>query len=151
MRIDIKSLAVFSMPFLFAVSAQADERATKEEALALLDRASAHFQQVGADQAIKDFSTKDGKWQDRDLYIFCFNKDGVAIAHGANDKLIGRDLTDLKDADGNLFIAALVKAGFSGGGWVDYRWSNPMTKKIEPKSSYAKPFGELVCGTGIYK
>lgn len=139
------------LALLVASSAFADERGTKEEALAMVDRAAAHFAAVGPQKAFADFSTKGTEWQDRDLYLFCFDKDGMTKAHGANEKLIDKNLTELKDADGNLFISALVKAGYAGGGWVDYRWANPMSKKIEAKSSFAKPFGDYVCGVGIYK
>lgn len=129
----------------------AEERGTAAEASAMLDRAAVHFQKVGAQQAYKDFSTKGNEWQDRDLYVFCFDKAGVTLAHGANEKLIGKNLTELKDADGKQFISELVATGLKGQGWVDYRWANPMTKKIEPKSSLARPFGDGVCGVGIYK
>ncbi|MFD1747639.1 cache domain-containing protein [Rhizobium helianthi] len=147
-----KNIFIASVLSVFvASSAFAEERGTADEAMKLLDKAEAHFKTVGAEQAYKDFSSKSPEWQDRDLYVFCFDKAGVTLAHGANEKLIGKDLTELKDADGKKFIADLVKSGLTGGGWVDYRWTNPMTKKIELKSSYARPFGESVCGVGIYK
>jgi signal transduction histidine kinase len=138
--------SVLSMNF-----AMAEERASADDAMKLLDKAEAHFKAVGAEQAYADFSSKDKGWQDRDLYVFCFDKDGVTLAHGANEKLLGKNLSELKDADGNLFIGVMVKTGLSGGGWTDYRWANPVSKKIEPKSSYAKPFGDGICGVGIYK
>ena len=38
-----------------------------------------------------------------------------------------------------------------GEGWVDYKWPNPTTKKVEGKSSYVKKVGDLIIGVGIYK
>ncbi|SUB00233.1 Signal transduction histidine kinase [Pannonibacter phragmitetus] len=148
----ISRIAVAVISSALAMGAAfAEERASADDAMKLLDKAEAHFKTAGAEQAYADFSSKDKGWQDRDLYVFCFDKDGVALAHGANEKLIGKNLSELKDADGNLFIGAMVKTGLSGGGWTDYRWANPVSKKIEPKSSYAKPFADGICGVGIYK
>jgi signal transduction histidine kinase len=40
-----------------------------------------------------------------------------------------------------------------GSGWVDYMWTNPQTKKVEPKSTYVVkvPEFEGLIGVGIYK
>jgi cytochrome c len=43
----------------------------------------------------------------------------------------------------------LAKAGKTG--WVDYKWANPQTKKVEPKSSYMMKVGDVIVGVGIYK
>lgn len=141
--------AIFSASIVSPVLAQ--EHASAEDAMKMVDRADAHFKAVGAQQAYKDFSAKSPEWQDRDLYVFCFDKAGLTLAHGANEKLIGKNLTELKDADGKQFISDLVKVGLAGGGWVDYRWTNPVSKKIEAKSSYARQFGDGICGVGVYK
>jgi cytochrome c len=60
----------------------------------------------------------------------------------------------LKDADGKYFMREMVKvAQTKGTGWVDYKWTNPVSKKIEHKSSYVKRVGNenLLIGCGIYK
>lgn len=131
--------------------AQASDFGTADEATALLDKAVAHVSAAGNEQAYKDFSTKGNEWQDRDLYIFCFEKDGKTVAHGANAKLIGKNLGAIKDADGKQFVGELISTGYAGGGWVDYRWPNPVSKKVEQKSSVVKQAGDDVCGVGIYK
>jgi signal transduction histidine kinase len=38
-----------------------------------------------------------------------------------------------------------------GSGWVDYKWPNPVTKKIQTKSAYVVKVNDNVCGTGYYK
>ncbi|MBN9671633.1 cache domain-containing protein [Roseibium aggregatum] len=131
--------------------AVAGDNGTAEEASAMLDKAVAHYQSVGADKAFKDFTAQGEGWQDRDLYLFCFDAAGNTVAHGANAKMIGRDLSGLKDADGKAFIAELIATGKAGGGWVDYRWPNPVSKKVEQKSSVVKAADDYVCGVGIYK
>jgi len=35
--------------------------------------------------------------------------------------------------------------------WQDYKFMNPVSNKIEPKSMYIERFGDLIVGSGIYK
>jgi len=66
--------------------------------------------------------------------------------------LIGKDVTDLKDADGKYFIKdILAKAKSDGSGWIDYRWPNPTTKEIQLKSVYFEQAEGLVIASGYYK
>jgi len=39
----------------------------------------------------------------------------------------------------------------SGTGWVGYKWPNPSTKKVEPKSSFVMRVGDVLVGVGICK
>lgn len=135
----------------FAATSNAADYGSADEAAAMLDKAAAHFDAVGQDKSFADFSAKDAGWQDRDLYVFCFDQSGKIAAHGANAKLIGKNLIKLKDADGKQFVGELISTGMNGGGWVDYRWPNPVSKKIEQKSSVVKQIGDKICGVGIYK
>ena len=38
-----------------------------------------------------------------------------------------------------------------GNGWIDYNWPNPLTNKIEAKSSYVEKMGDYFVGVGVYK
>ena len=37
-----------------------------------------------------------------------------------------------------------------GNGWVDYKWPNPLSNKIEDKSSYIERMGDYFVGVGVY-
>jgi signal transduction histidine kinase len=63
---------------------------------------------------------------------------GVVLVHGANEKLVGKNLIDFKDQNGKLFVQELISTGNKGEGWVDYDFTNPTTKKVEGKSSFVK-------------
>ena len=78
---------------------------------------------------------------------------GLTLAHGGNPKLVGKNLQDLKDADGKQFFLEFAEKARSGGGWVDYKWTNPESKKIQAKSTYiVKVEGsDRYIGCGIYK
>ena len=54
---------------------------------------------------------------------------------------------------GKYFIREFSSvAKTKGKGWIDYNWSNPTTKKIEPKSTYIlKVSDDRLIGCGIYK
>lgn len=137
-----------------AVPAFAQERGTADEAKALAEKALAHIKAAGADKAYDDFSAKDGKWQNKDLYVFVVKFDGVTTAHGANKALMGKNMLELKDPNGKAFMKEMVDTAKSKGtGWVDYMFTDPTTKKTMAKSTYVArvPGAEAFVGVGIYK
>ncbi len=62
--------------------AAAAEFATKEEAIAMVKKAVALINERGPDQAYAEFTTKSGRFHDRDLYITVLDLDGKLLAHG---------------------------------------------------------------------
>lgn len=133
--------------------AQAQERGTKEEAKALSDAAYKHIEKVGPDKAFKDFTNDKANWTKKDLYVMVYDGKGTALAHGANDKLVGKDMSAVKDANGTPVVTGMIALAAKGGGWFDYDWPDPVTKKIMAKSTYARkpPSGDGFIGVGIYK
>lgn len=130
----------------------AAERATAKEAEALVKKAIAHIKATPHERAFADISEAKGPYVDRDLYLVVYTLDGVNLAHGYNRKFIGKNMIEIKDADGKEYMRermqmAKAKASF----WQDLKFVDPLTKKIEPKQTYCERSGELlVCG-GIYK
>jgi signal transduction histidine kinase len=134
----------------FAMNAHA--QATAAEATAMVKKGVAFFKTNGKDKALAEISNKKGQFIDRDLYLVVYGLDGVVRAHGANEKMVGKNLLDLKDIDGKEFVRERVELAKSKGiFWQDYKFTNPTTKKIEPKSMYCEKLDDAaVCG-GIYK
>jgi len=125
---------------------------TADEAKALVDKAVEYFKANGKDKAIAAFNDPKGEFVKGDLYIFLFDADCNTLAHGANPKLVGKNIGEMKDADGKLFMKEMAALAQKGGGWLDYKWTNPETKKVQDKSSYVMPLeGGLFVGCGIYK
>ena len=125
---------------------------TADEAKALVERAVAHVKEIGEEKAFADFTRPDGGYVDGELYVFCIAPDGTNTAHGGNPSLVGKNLLSVKDPDGLLVNAEILKVGTTkGSGWVDYKWPSPMTKKIEAKSAYAIKVNDVVCASGYYK
>ena len=125
---------------------------TADEAQALVEKAMNCIAAEGKDKAFAEFSNSAGAFVDRDLYIFVVDLNGITLAHGGNAQLVGRDMSRLRDADGVYFIQNFIEmAKEQGRGWVDYKWVNPTTKKIEHKSTYIQRRDDYFLGCGIYK
>jgi cytochrome c len=136
----------------FTGAVRAEEVGTADEAQALVKKAIALYKASGRDKAFAAISDPKGDFQHKDLYVFIQDLKGNMLAHGKNPGLVGKDLSGLKDADGKLFVAEMMQvAATKGSGWVDYKWVNAQTKKIEPKSSYIERQDDLFFGAGIYK
>ncbi len=130
----------------------AGRAATPEEAQALSERAAAYITQAGEEKAFTDFTRPDGGFVQGELYVFCYDHDGVNKAHGGNPAFVGKNLLHIKDPDGKEANFEIIKTGFEQGhGWVDFKWPNPVTKKIQPKSAYVVRTNDVVCGVGYYK
>jgi cytochrome c len=133
---------------------QAEEvHGTADQAKAMVEKADQYFNAHGKDAAYAAFTGKAEGFVLNDLYIYVVSKEGVILAHGANAKLVGKNLYNLKDSDGKLFIQEIIKVSRSGSGWVDYKWVNPQSKRIEQKSTLVKPIEgqDAILACGIYK
>jgi signal transduction histidine kinase len=120
----------------------------------MTDAAVEHVKKVGPEQAFKDFTNDKATWKKKDLYVMAYDMKGTVVGHGANEKLIGRNLMELKDPDGVAVIAELTKtAQGKGSGWVDYMWPHPETKKLEAKSTYVRKLLNYDgwVGVGVYR
>jgi len=125
---------------------------TADEAKTLVEKGAAYVKDNGKEKAFEAFTNREGGFVDRDLYIFAVDFDGLTVAHGGNAKLVGKNMIGLKDADGKYFIQEFIQvAKTKGTGWVDYKWVNPETKKIEDKSTYIMKIDDYFLGCGIYK
>ncbi|MDC8760863.1 cache domain-containing protein [Janthinobacterium fluminis] len=135
-------------------AAQAEERGSAAEATALVKKAVAYVKANGRDKAFAEFNNPKGQFVDRNLYIFVYNLKGtnLAIGNGSSAKMVGKDLSDMRDAEGTYLIKGMIAiANSKGSGWFDYKWPNPVSKAIEQKSSYIEKLDDILIGCGIYK
>ncbi len=125
---------------------------TKDEAVAMVKKAVDFIKANGADKAYAEFSNPKGQFVDRDLYIAVYDMSGKCLAHGANAKMIGRDLLDNKDVDGKEFVKERVEMmKKQPSGWQDYKFRNPTSNQVEPKAMYVERVNDVIVGCGIYK
>jgi cytochrome c len=152
MKTLLRQIACASAVAFAALSAHADEHASKDEAVAMVKKGIKFIQANGADKGYTEITSKEGQFHDRDLYLVVYALDGTVKAHGANAKMVGHNLIDLKDVDGKEFVKERVELAKSKGTfWQDYKFTNPVDKKVEPKQMYCEKLDDTaVCG-GIYK
>lgn len=139
---------------MLALPAYAADKGSSNEAMAMVKKAAALIKSDGKEKAFAAFSDPANKdFHDRDLYIYAYDMNGVALAHGVNPKMVGKNLLDMKDNEGKAMIQEMVKVAKSkGNGWVDFKWPNPVTKAIEAKSGYVEKVDDtMFVGSGIYK
>ena len=134
----------------FAGTARADDQATADEAVALVKKAVALYKSDGQAKALAAFLTP--AFQPKDLFVIVQDTKGIMIQHPKNPAFNGKDQTTVKDADGKLFDLEQVNlAREKGSGWVEYKWVNPQTKKLQPKQTYIERCDDVIIGAGIYK
>jgi signal transduction histidine kinase len=143
---------VLAVSLLLAAAAAHAGNATADEATAMVRKGVAFIKAEGTEKGYAEISNRQGRFVDRDLYLVVYGLDGTVLAHGANDKMVGKNLLDLKDIDGKAFVKERVElAQTKSAFWQDYKFTDPVTKKIEPKTTYCERLeASVVCG-GIYK
>ena len=145
--------------FLLAVTfitgfsiALAQDKGTPAEAKAMVKKAVAYVKEAGREKALAEFNNPRGKFIFKDLYIYAGTlQDGTTLAHPYTPALIGKVVMDMKDADGKYFIREKNEiAKKHGGGTINYRWTNPKTKKVEMKSTYFEVVDGMTINCGYY-
>jgi cytochrome c len=127
-------------------------QATKDEAVAMVQKAVAAIKSDGPDQTYAEISKPGGKFTDRDLYIVVYGLDGMVLAHGANPSRVGTNQIEDKDADGKAFVKERVElAKNQPTFWQSYKFMNPVTKTVEPKQMYCERLDQTVVCGGVYQ
>jgi len=147
-----KVLAAVVLAFFGAGLALAGEYGTPAEAEKMVKKAVAFMKANGKEKTFAEINNHKGQFTDRDLYIFVYDLTGKCVAHGFNEKMIGKDLAEMKDPDGKFYVKERIEiAKTKGSGWQDYKFTNPVTKKLEPKTAFVEKYEDLIVGCGAYK
>ena len=150
----VLSALLLSLGFMTSAAAQDKSKGTKQEAVAMVEKAIAHIKKAGKEKAFADFNNKNGPFTDRDLYVVVYDMKGKVLSHGANEKMIGKDVIDLRDVDGKYFVkerVEMMSKSPNAKGWQDYKFMNPVSRAIEPKQMYLQRLDDMIVGCGVYK
>jgi hypothetical protein len=156
-RLNVKTrvftkLSAIAAAVIFACAAAAADGAGKDDAIAMVKKATTFIKEQGPDKAYPEISNKAGRFIDRDLYVVVYQLDGKVLAHGSNEKFVGKDMLDAQDVDGKLYVKERVElAGKQASFWQDYKFVNPVSKKVEPKQMYCEKLDNTAVCAGIYK
>lgn len=143
---------LFTLGVASAAVAQ-DAKLSQDDAKALTLKAAELIAAKGLDDAAKTFNTE-GEFKHGELYVNVIDFTGVWKVYPPRPAGVGQSVINVKDPDGRFIVQdVLAVAKDKGEGWVEYRWLNPATNKIEPKVSYVKrvPGQDLVAYVGVYK
>jgi methyl-accepting chemotaxis protein len=134
-------------------SLSADDMATPNEAKAMSVKAAEAVATMDKDQAFALFERADGGFQDKDLYVFCMDMEGVMLAHARKPHLAGKNMLGFNEYGDYLFKDMVsVAASESGAGWVEYKWMYPGSEEIREKATYIiRNEAGFFCGVGAYK
>ena len=125
---------------------------TADEAYQMVQAARAHIQAVGYERASQDFYDKAGRFIDRDLYIFVFDREGVYRVMGMDRARSGTRLHDAPGLNAEQLLNDAWYRAEQGGGWVEYNIINLTTGAVRGKSSYVAPLTQdLLIGCGAYR
>jgi signal transduction histidine kinase len=133
-------------------TAVAGDMASPDEAKALSQKAQATVNEMGSEKAFAAFADAAGGFQEKDLYVFCMDMEGVMVSHAKKPDLVGKNLYDFNKYGDNLFQDMIAVAKDKGEGWVDYKWPYPGSEEIKEKTSYILTNNDgTFCGVGAYK
>jgi cytochrome c len=151
----LNRLLFAAIAFVATAPSIAQERGTAADATALVKKVITYYKANGKEKTWAAINEQNPDFKYKDLYVFGSTaKEGQPLAaHGANPRMVGKDMGELKDADGYPFAKKIIEIALSkeGKGWVDYKWPNPVTKAIEPKSTYVERVDDVYFAVGIYK
>ena len=132
--------------------AVAGDMATPDEAKAMSEKAQGAVNGMGSEKAFEAFANPDGGFQDKDLYVFCMDNEGVMLSHAKKPQLVGKNLKDFNKYGDTLFQDMIAVSTGKGEGWVDYKWPYPGSDEVKEKTSYILTNSEgFFCGVGAYK
>jgi signal transduction histidine kinase len=147
-----KSIVAALVAITLPLAAMAQEYATTKDAEMMVHRAVSFLKKEGKEKAFAAFSDTAGQFRYRDLYVMAYDMEGRCLAHGAKKERIGKLLIDEKDADGKAFVRERIAiAKRAGKGWQEYKFQNPVSKKIEDKVVYIEVVDGVIVVSGAYK
>ncbi len=87
-----------------------------------------------------------------DGYFFVYDLQGQVLMHSRQPELVGQNLWELRDPQGQPTIQLLIAQARGGGGYLAYPWRKPSTGQMAPKLGYvvALERWQWMVGTGLY-
>jgi cytochrome c len=136
--LSLVTIAVATMVFMSGFALAQEKMATPAQAKELDQKAVAFIKEVGCEKALAEFNNLKSHFNATysNAYITTSDFNGNATSNGRYAYLVGKNLIDVKDAEGKPFLKngldALQKKG--GKANLEYKWQDPKTKKIETRT-----------------
>ncbi|NEX59477.1 cache domain-containing protein [Noviherbaspirillum galbum] len=141
-----------AMLAILANTAFAADKPPAEQAVELVHKVIDYMKANGKEKTIAEVNSVNGQFRKGELYVTINDMQANTLAHGANPKMQGKNLIDLRDPDGKYFMRERLElAKKQKSGWQDYKFVNPVDGKMERKAMYFERFDDLIVNCGIYK
>lgn len=153
MRRIVAMLVLAAMALVAGASAWAADKLNADQVKALTLEAARRLQTSELEAARRAFHAE-GQFRFGEIYVNVIDGNGTWLIYPPNPKHEGKSVLNVRDADGKLLVQDIVRvARNQGEGWVEYRWLNPVSNRIEPKMSYVKhlPDKDMVVYVGVYR
>lgn len=122
---------------------------SKRESTILLVKTAVDYLSVHTrEEALHEFSKKNGKFIRGDLAIFVFDMSGLCLVSGDNYDLIWKNLMHAKDDDGKAYVRLFINTVKNGAGQVSFRRHN--ARKIAYLESVMNNGKTYVVGASYY-
>lgn len=128
---------------------------TPAEARQFLDKALVHVKTVGLQKAAGDFNTDLDRWMVGPLFVVMIGFDGTSLANSSNPRTSGRNIMEMKDADGKQFVRESISRTSKSDDVisVEFKWVNPASKQLEQRVALVRrvPGESAYVGSGYFK
>jgi cytochrome c len=141
------ALAVLLGGYMWAEAG--DSKATPEQAQAMVEQAVQFIEANGSEATVAAVNAGE-PFRDGELYVFIIGPDGMTVANGADISRVGLDAASIKDVDGKLFGKEMIERATAEGAWVEYKLENPVSREVQPKTSWVRKVNGYVIGCGLY-
>ncbi len=107
----------------------------EDEAKALALKAASFIKETGKDKALPELQSPTGRFaaqlKANKLTLGVNDFKGINLVNTSFPALVGTSNTELKDPNGKPFIKDAIEiAKTKGGGWMEFAFTDPATKKI---------------------
>ncbi len=131
---------------------QPDQILSRDDVISFVEKAVEYANTYGKERALKEFMNTDGEFILGELYMFADSFEGIVLAHGGNPELVGQDIMEITGKRGKKIMPEMIILAKQGKGWMEYYWTNPVSKKDERKLTYVMKVDETwFVGAGMYE
>jgi cytochrome c len=139
------TVAALVFPAGDAFSATPKEAGAIIRVVSTITNAVQFYKDNGKAIALAEFNNPNGRFNYVELYIFAYDMTGTVVAEPRNKSLVGRHFLNLPDAEGKLYVKAIVDmATERGRGSVSYSFENPDTEGVDLRRIYFQRVDDVI-------
>ena len=109
------------------------------------------YENAGKESLLREIADSSGRFVSHERYIYALDLNGTIVAHPMDPALTGKNLMDLRDSEGNVFVRKIVNtAKTKGYGFADYKWRSPASTDELHKTVFFERVDGIILCSGFY-